>query len=49
VSYRKRRKLTLKATQVNTILSQSSLAFESLLKELVEPERAVQSSTGQLF
>jgi hypothetical protein len=49
VSYRKRRKITLKATQVNTILCQSSLAFESLLKELVEPERDAQGGTGQLF
>ena len=49
VSYRKRRKITLKATQINTILCQSSLAFESLLKELVEPERGGHGSTGQLF
>ena len=49
VSYRKRRKITLKATQVNTILCQSSLAFEALLKELVEPERSTQGGTGQLF
>lgn len=49
VSYRKRRKITLKATQVNTILCQSSLAFESLLKELVEPVREAQGGTGQLF
>lgn len=49
ISYRKRRKVTLKATQVNTILCQSSLAFEGLLKELVEPEREAQPDNGQLF
>lgn len=49
VSYRKRRKITLKATQVNTILCQSSLAFESLLKQLVEPERGTHGGSGQLF
>ena len=49
ISHRKRRKVTLKATQVNTILCQSSLAFEALLKELVEPEQAAPGGTGQLF
>lgn len=49
ISYRKRRKITLKASQVNTILCQSNLAFEGLLKELVEPERDAQGDTGQLF
>jgi hypothetical protein len=49
ISYRKRRKITLKATQVNTILCQSSQLFEALLKELVEPEQAAQGGTGQLF
>lgn len=49
ISYRKRRKVTLKATQVNTILNGSSQAFESLLKEIAPPERDAQSTTGQLL
>jgi len=50
ISYRKRRKITLKATQVNAILCHSSLMFESLLKDIVEPEDESQgSSNGRLF
>lgn len=49
ISYRKRRKVTLKAIQVNTILCGTSLGFEALLKELVEPEQTAQDSNGQLF
>jgi hypothetical protein len=49
ISYRKRRKVTLKAGQVNTILCQSSLLFEALLKDIVEPEQTGQGHTGQLF
>ena len=49
VSYRKRRKITLKASQVNTILCHSPQAFESLLKEIVAPEQDMPGSTRQLF
>lgn len=49
ISYRKRRKVTLKAGQVNTILCQSSLLFEALLKDIVEPDQPAQGGTGQLF
>lgn len=49
ISYRKRRKVTLKAGQINTILCQSSLLFESLLKDIVAPEQPAQGGTGQLF
>jgi len=49
ISYRKRRKVTLKATQINTILCHSPQAFESLLKEIVAAEREIPGSTGQLF
>lgn len=49
ISYRKRRKVTLKASQVNAILCHSSLVFESLLKEIVVVEQESPGSTGQLF
>lgn len=49
ISYRKRRKVTLKAGQVNTILCQSSVLFEALLKDIVAPEQTALGSTGQLF
>lgn len=49
ISYRKRRKVTLKAGQVNVILCQSSQQFEALLKEIVDPEQASQGGTDQLF
>jgi hypothetical protein len=49
ISYRKRRKVTLKASQVNAILCHSSLVFESLLKEIVTPEQESPGTTGQLF
>lgn len=49
ISYRKRRKITLKASQVNTILCHSPQAFESLLKEIVAPEQETPGSTRQLF
>jgi hypothetical protein len=49
ISYRKRRKITLTAAKVNVILCQSSAAFESVLKEIVEAETAQQPTTGQLF
>jgi hypothetical protein len=49
ISYRKRRKVTLKAGQVNAILCQSSLLFDALLKDIVEPDQAARGGTGQLF
>ena len=38
ISYRKRRKIALKATEVDILLCQSSAQFEILLKRLVEPD-----------
>ena len=50
VSYRKRKKLTLRAGEVDVILLQSSAQFELLLKTLVEPDDADRSPTsGKLF
>lgn len=49
ISYRKRRKITLKASQVNAILCHSSQVFESLLKEIVPSDQDQPASTGQLF
>ncbi|UUZ74589.1 hypothetical protein LP414_19560 [Polaromonas sp. P1(28)-13] len=37
ISYRKRRKITLKAGQVDVLLCQSSAQFEMVLKQLVDP------------
>lgn len=49
ISYRKRRKITLRAAQINAILEQSSSAFEILLKDLVETESRSSGVSGQLF
>lgn len=50
ISYRKRRKVTLKASQINTILCHSSVAFESLLKDILNvAEPDAPGSSGKLF
>lgn len=50
ISYRKRKKITLRAVEVEVILSQSSAQFEQLLKKLVEPDDAIRPQTmDQLF
>lgn len=51
ISYRKRRKVTLTAAQLDIILTQSDDKFESLLKQLVESQDDTEPSpkTGSLF
>lgn len=50
ISYRKRKKITLRAGEVDVILLQSSAQFELLLKTLVEPEDFDRpSASEQLF
>lgn len=50
ISYRKRRKVTLKASQVNTLLCSSSQAFEVLLKDFVSSDDDEDRPTsGELF
>ncbi|WP_228894298.1 ORC-CDC6 family AAA ATPase [Pseudoduganella aquatica] len=50
ISYRKRKKITLRAGEVDVIFSQSSAQFEMLLKKLVEPDDdARPHTTNSLF
>jgi hypothetical protein len=51
ISYRKRRKITLTAAQLDLILTQSDGQFESLLKQLVESQDDAEPvpQTGSLF
>ncbi|MFB8830275.1 hypothetical protein ACE0DR_15340 [Azotobacter sp. CWF10] len=51
ISYRKRRKITLTAAQLDIILTQSDGHFESLLKQLVESQDDAEPTpqTGSLF
>lgn len=51
ISYRKRRKVSLKASQVDVLLCQSAAQFEILLKRLVEPDEQDNppARTGALF
>jgi hypothetical protein len=47
ISYRKRKKITLRAGQVDVIMLQSSAQFELLLKTLVEPDDIDRPSASQ--
>ncbi|HEJ1290733.1 hypothetical protein JET96_14215 [Pseudomonas aeruginosa] len=50
ISYRKRRKITLKGNQLEVILTQSDSAFEALVKQLTESQNDVTApQTGSLF
>lgn len=51
ISYRKRRKVTLKGNQLEVILTQSDSAFEALVKQLTESpyDDATAPKTGSLF
>lgn len=50
ISYRKRRKVTLKAWQVDVLLCQSSAQFEPVLKQLVDPsDLDAPGASGDLF
>ncbi|MNG25750.1 hypothetical protein D3C84_1106500 [compost metagenome] len=51
ISYRKRRKITLTAAQLDTILTQSDGHFETLLKQLVDSQDDAEPvpQTGSLF
>ena len=51
ISYRKRRKITLTAAQLDIMLTQSDSQFESLVKQLVDSQddEATAKITGSLF
>jgi len=50
ISYRKRRKITLKGNQLEVILTQSDSAFEALVKQLTESQNdVIAPQTGSLF